>query len=447
MIKEGFLSIIKNYFFRISHIDINTMKAEQKKLPNSQVEIEFELTEEEFSHFVEHALEHLKSHVKMDGFRQGQVPVKLAKERIGKENLLMEAGDIAVRETYSKYIFENKIEPLGQPDVSIIKMGEGNPFIFKAKITVLPEINLPDYKEIASKIKAEDFSVSEEEVQDALKYLQKSRAKMTEKTEPAQKKDFVQIEYSNKDINAGKPVDDQFILGDGGFMKGFEENIEGMKTGEEKEFKATFPDKTAKKDLAGKEGDFKVKIKGVHKMEMPEISDEFAKQLGVFEGLEALKTSIKDGLTAEKTEEQKQKKRAKILDKISEKANFEMPSAIVDYEKDRLFEELKQKITQGLKITFEEYLASVKKTEQEIKDTYQKEAEKRIKNFLVLRELGKQENVLVSDEEVLEEVTKSVKSYSKEDLAKVDIEQLKEYAKGVLFNEKVFQKLENYSAK
>ena len=159
----------------------------------------------------------------------------------------------------------------------------------------------------------------------------------------------------------------------------------------------------------------------VQKMELPEINDEFAKQLGAFETLVALKDSMKEGITMEKTEEEKQRKRGEILEKIAEKAKFEMPEAMVEYEQERLLEDLKNKIAQNMKISFEEYLASIKKTEAEMKETYKKEAEKRLRGFLVLRELGKKENVEVSDKEVEEEVAKSIKNYSKEELAKLTL--------------------------
>ena len=421
------------------------MKITEKKLPKSQIEIEFELTDEEFKHHIEHALTYLKHHVKVDGFRPGQAPNKLVEDKIKPEALLMEAGDCAVRETYSKYIKESTLEPIGQPEVSIVKIAQGSPFVFKAVITILPEVTLPGYKDIAKTVKGKDISVTEEEVQEALEYLQKTRAKFTAEDRPAAKKDFIEIEYTNKDVNDGKPVQDQFILGEGGFMKGFEDNIEGMKAGEEKEFKAIFPEQSPKKDIAGKEGDFKVKLKSVQKMELPEINDEFAKQLGAFDTLVALKENVKQGITAEKTEAEKQRKRAETLEKISEKTSFEMPEAIIEYEKERLLEDLKNRIAQNVKISFEEYLASVKQTEEGIKATFQKEAEKRIKGFLVLRELGKKENIEVQDKEVEEEVEKSIKNYSKEQLAQIDIEQLKEYTKGVIYNEKVFKKLEEYS--
>jgi len=392
-----------------------------------------------------HAVEHLKHHIKVDGFRPGKAPASMVEDKIKPETLLMEAGDHAVQHVYLDYIKESKLEPVGNPEVSIIKIAQGSPFIFKAKITILPDVEMTDYKEIAKKIKGKEISVTEEEVQDSINYLQKTRAKFTLKNDVTEKKDFVEVKYQSKDIENNKEISDKFILGEGGFMKGFEDNIVGMKSGEEKEFSVKFPDNLPRKDLAGKDTTFKVKMVSAQKMELPEINDEFAKQLGSFDTLVALKNSMKEGIMIEKTEEEKQRKRAEILEKIAEKSKFEMPEAMVEYEKQRLLEDLKNKITQNIKISFEEYSASIKKTEAEIKETYQKEAEKRLKGFLVLRELGKKENIEVFDKEVEEEVSKSTKNYSKEDLVKVDIEQLKEYTKGVLYNEKVFQKLEFYS--
>lgn len=421
------------------------MEVKQKKLPNSQIELEFEITAEEFLEHYGHALEHLKHHVKVDGFREGKAPASIVEDKLKPEALLMEAGDHAVQHVYTDYVKENKLEPVGQPEVSILKIAKGSPFAFKAIITVLPEVELPNYKEIVKTVKGKEITVTEEEIQDTLNYLQKSRAKMSLKDDTAENKDFVEIEYSAKSINDGQAVKDQFVLGDGGFMKGFEEAIVGMKAGEEKEIATKFPDNNPRKDLAGKDVTFLVKMISVQKMELPEIDDEFAKQLGAFDTLVALKESMKEGITMEKKQEEAQRVRAEILEKIAEKSKFEMPVAMVEYEQERLLEDLKNKISQSLKISFEEYLASIKKTEEEIKATYQKEAEKRLRGFLVLRQLGEKESIEVSDEEVAEEVAKSIKNYSKEQLAKIDINELKEYTKGVVKNEKIFQLLEDLS--
>jgi len=453
------------------------MKATQTKLEKSQIEVTFELTADEFKEHTLHALEHLKHHVKVDGFREGKAPASMVEDKIKPEMLLMEAGDHAVQHVYSDYIRENKLEPVGEPEVQIVKIvpiaeqsrirdGEAVGtkevvFIFKAKISLMPEVELPDYKEIASKIKANEVSVTDQEVIDTLNYLQKSRAKFTAKNDVAAKKDFIDLIYQSKDLSDNKEFEDKFILGEGGFMKGFEENLEGMKEGDEKTFKITVGKDFADKGLAGKEMEFKVKMKSVQKMELPEINDEFAKQLGqsarasreagapasAFDGLVKLKESMKEGMTQEKKEQEKQRRRGEFLDKIAEKTKIDVPEVMINYEVENLLADLKNRINQNMKISFEKYLATVKQTEEQIKETFKKEAEKRIRGFLVLRELGKKENIEVSDKEVKEEIEKATKNYAKEDLAQIDINQFREYTKGVIFNEKVFKILENLETK
>jgi len=432
------------------------MKTTKKDLGKSQLEVEFELDEKEFNEYIDKALEHLKNHTKMDGFRQGQVPKEMVEKKVGSENLLMEAGDLAIKKSYAKFVIENNLEPIGNPDVQIKKIAKGNPLLFTVKVSVLPEIELPDYKDIASKIKGQEISVDEKEIEDALKYLQKSRAKFSQIEKGAELKDFVEIEYENADINQGKIVKDRFIIGEGGFMKDFEDNIIGMKIGDNKEFKAKFPPASnaerssagwdnAPNNLAGKESNFKVKMVSVQKMELPEINDEFAKSLGMFDTLVALKSNLKDGITMEKQESEKQKKRSEVLSKIAEKIKFELPEKMVELEKERLMEDLKNQVLSQFHINFEEYLKQVKKTEEEIKNNLSLDAEKRIKSYLVLRQIGKTEKIEASKDEIEAEMNKFIRGYKKEEADKIDINQLKEYTKDAIYNEKVFQRLEDFS--
>src|SRR3989344_4069954 len=411
------------------------MKTDFKKLEKSQMEINFELTSEEFNKYIDKALESLKKQVKMDGFRQGNVPKEIVEREVGQENLLMEAGDLAVKESYTKFVNENNLEPIGNPEVQILKIAKGNPFSFKVKVSLLPEIELPDYKKIASEVKSIEISVDEKEIEEALNYLQKSHAKFSQIDRGVEKGDFVEIEYSNENINKDKEIRDKFIMGEGGFMKDFEDNLIGMKAGDIKEFKSKFPDGTPNKELAGKESLFKVKVISVQKMELQEINDEFAKSLGVFDNLVKLKENLREGITIEKEEMEKQRKRGEILEKVSLKINFDLPETMIEYEQIRLFEDLKNQVAQNAKIDFDEYLKSIKKTEEEIKKSFRNEAEKMIKNFLVLRQIGKQENIEVTGEELEEELNKSIKNYTKEQLDKIDINQMKEYTKGAIFNE------------
>jgi len=449
------------------------MKTEIKKLQKSQVQIDFELDEQEFNKYVDKALEHLKSHVKMDGFRPGAVPKEMVEKQVGQENLLMEVGDLAVKESYTKYVNENNVEPVSPPEVQIKKIvpipkesrildGEaigtkGPAFIFTVRVSVLPEFVLPDYKKIAGQVKAQEISVEEKEIEDALVYLQKSRAKFSQVDRAAAQKDFVEIEYKNENINQGKLVKDRFVLGEGGFLKDFEDQVAGMKAGDEKEFKARFPE-NAPNNMAGKESVFKVKMLSVQAMELPDINDEFAKSMGGFDSLVVLKQNIKEGIGIEKGEAEKQRKRGEILQKIAEKVSVDLPEILIESEQVRMLEGVKQQVSQsGASFAaqpelgeprlsrWEDYLKSIKKTEEEIKKSFRKDAEKRITQYLVLRKISDAEHIEVPTEEIEEEMNKMVKNYSPAQMEKIDINRLKEYTKDTILNEKIFQLLEKLS--
>lgn len=421
------------------------MKTNLKKLPKSEVEIDFEMDAEEFGKHAEGALLRFKESVKLDGFRQGHAPLNMIERKVGVENLLMEAGDLAVKDVYGKFMAENNLEPIGNPEVKILKIAKGSPFEFKVKVAVFPEIKLPDYKEIAAKVKSKEISVDEKEVNAEMAYLQKSRAKFSQIDKGAENKDFVEIEYQNEKINGGKIVKDKFILDEGGFAKDFENNLLGMKAGEEKDFVAKFPENSADKNIAGKDGNFKVKMASVQKMELPPLNDEFAKNLGKFENMAALKKDLKEGIAIEKSEDEKQRKRGEILEKIAEKVAVELPEKMTDYETQRLLENMKNQITQSMKMSFEEYLAFIIKTEEEIKRSFASQAEKGLKESLILSEIGKAERIEPSKEEVEAETNRIIKNYSKDQLEKIDIAKLREYTKEAIVNEKVFQLLEKFS--
>ena len=254
-------------------------------------------------------------------------------------------------------------------------------------------IKLPDYKSIAKAIKKTKVQIEDKEIEDVLFSLQKSRAKLISLTSPVKLGDFVEIEYSSPQIENGKVFEDGFLLGKGHLIPGFEENLVGMEKDSEKEFRPEFPKNYSQKDLAGKKVDFKIKLKGIKKMELPEISDEFAKNLGKFENLEALKQSIRQGLLIEKEIYESRRIRTEILKEISNKTSIEIPEVLVGLEKKQLFEGLKQRIKKELTISFDDYLKKIQKTEKEIEESLLKIAEDRIKNLLILRKIGELEKI------------------------------------------------------
>ncbi len=428
------------------------MKTNINKISESKIELNVEISSEEFSNFIKKAIQQIGKDLEVKGFRKGKAPEKVVEEKVGEEEILTTAANMAIKEKYSSLVSEKEVEPVGQPQVEILKMAKGNPFKFKIKAQVLPEIDLPDYKKIVSKAKKRKVSVEQKEIEDALNWLQKSRASLTPKEREAKKGDFVEIEYESPQIKMKQKPDsseeskikDRFLLGKGHFIPGFEEKLVGMKNGDKKEFSLTFPKKFQRKDLAGKKADFKVKMKAVKKMDLPEINDEFAAKLGNFTDLKSLKENIRGGIKTEKEIKEKQRLRSAILDKIAAETKFEIPENLVEFEKKRLFNNLKAQVTQNLNISFEDYLSSIKKTEKEIRDSLSKEAEKKVRNFLILREIAKEENIEVGEEEIKEKTEQTLNQYTPEQREKVDVSQLKEYTKGALYNEKVFQKLESF---
>jgi len=262
------------------------------------------------------------------------------------------------------------------------------------------KIKLPDYKKIASKIERKEISVEDKEIESALKWLQKSRAKFSAKNQSAQKGAFVEIEYSSSQIGQ-EAQKDAFILGQGHFFSGFEEKIIGMKSGEEKE------NITLNKD--GKKIVLKVKIILVQNVELPEVNDEFAKSLGKFDNLDALKKNIKQGLVLEKEQIEKQRARQEILEKIGEKTKVEIPDILIENEQKQMLENLKKMVSERLKISFQDYLKKLGKTEREVIDSFLLKSQKKVKNYLILREIGKKEKIEVDSNKKEEYTTKAEK--------------------------------------
>jgi trigger factor len=414
------------------------VKTSIQKLPKSQVEIFFEIPAEEFKDYFDKAVLILGKDLEIEGFRKGKAPKEIVGRELNPGKILEEAANLAARESYIKVILEDKIEAIGKPEIYITKIAKGSPLEFKARVATIPQIDLPDYKKIASKIKPKEVFVEEKEVEEAVNFLQKSRAKLSQKNTVSEIGDFLEISFQSPHIEEGKPQKDSFILGQGHFIPGFEENLAGLMAGAEKEFSLTFPENHLQKNLAGKLADFKVKVLSVQKIELPEINDDWAKSLGNFPNLEGLRKNLREGIKAEKNEEKRQKNRANILEKISKETSSEIPDILMDFEKDRMLGELKENLQNQIQMNFNDYLTKIKKTENELKDSFLPEAEKRVKNSLILREIAKREGFSVSEKEIEEKINEARPRYS----AGVDLEKLKEYYEGVIKNEKVFQLLE-----
>jgi len=371
---------------------------EEKK---TEITLEIHLDSTELGSFIDKAVENLGANIELKGFRKGKAPRNVVEEHVGEQQILTEAADLAVNDSYRKAIEEHKIEPISFPNVEVKNLKKEEGFTFIAKVPVLPSFDLPDYKVLASKIKRNEIKVEDSEVQQAMDWLRKSRSKLTVKNDLAQKGDFVQIEYMLAGKEPGSsPIQDGFILGEGRLLPGFEEGLVGMKAGDEK--------KGVELDSNGKKFVVDVKMVSVQNVELPEFNDEFAKSLGKFSGLDSLRNNVKEGVTREKEQAEAQRVRNEILEAILKEVKIEVPETLIQNEQVQMLETLKAQIAQALKMSFDDYLKSTKKTNKDILDSLKTEAENKIKRYLILREIGKKEGIEVKDEESIEKVFKKL---------------------------------------
>ena len=421
------------------------MRVNVKKISSNQVDLELEIPAPDVEIYFQTAASNLSKNMKIDGFRPGKVPLEIVEEKLGSQKLYDEAANLAVSKTLPSVIIENKIEMVGQPEIIVTQIARGNPMKYRAKIWIIPEIKLVNYKGL--KIKRKTTKVEPEEINRSLEYLQRSRTKLITSRQPAKFGDRVEIDFITRingiKIEGGENKNYPLILGESRFIPGFEQELKGMVENQEKKFSLRVPEDWPQKNLADKNLDFEVKMNLIQEREVPKLSDEFAKNLGSFESLEHLKKNITEGIIQEKELKEKERIRIELIEKVAESSEINIPDVLIDIELDKMIDELKIN-TQNMGLNFDVYLKELKKTNDDLKKEWRKTAEKRVKIALVLREIARKEEIDASEEEIQEKVNQFLRDYQSVKEAKKDIDpqELREYAKSVIKNEKVFQLLE-----
>lgn len=371
------------------------MQIKINKLPKSEVEIEGELDADIFEAYFDKALKRIGEHLEIDGFRKGKIPENVLLSKVPEAQILGEMAEMALSEHYPKILEEEKIDAISRPEISITKLARNNPLGFKIKTAVMPEITLPDYKDIAKKvlsdIKEEDKKVepTEKEVEDTIMDIRKSRAPKIHMSEEAKKHEH-------------------------------DENCKHETTEE------PLPNPLLNKERA----------KGEVDPELPEFNDEFVQALGPFKDITDFKDKLKENIKLEKENQLKEKTRLKIVEKIIDDTKVELPDILVEVELDKILYRMESDITQmGLK--FEDYLKHLNKTVAEIRKEFRNDAEKKAKLALVLNKIATDEKIEADKEQVAKEVAMILEHYKD-----ADPERAQMHAENVLVNEKVFQFLE-----
>lgn len=434
------------------------MNLSMKRLPHSALEIAVTFPHDAVQKELSKAAEDISASLDIPGFRKGHVPYEKVKEKVGEFAVYERAAELLIRKRYAEVLDraaeeEQKsgrtFEPVGSPEITITKLAPGSDLEFTITLGVMPEMKLPDYQSITRRVLQEkkEEDVSEKEIDDAVQWLRESRASYVTVSQPAEKGSAVEIDFETfvdgVRLEQGDSKAHPLVLGEGKFILGFEDELVGMKAGETKEFSLTAPKDYAEKNLADKKLDFKVTMKLVQRRELPEFSDEFARGLGNFASAEDARRSILEGLGMEKKKKEQDRIRVKIIDTIAETVHIDVPHVLLDAEKKKMLEELRQGIERmGLK--WDQYLINIKKTEDDLKKGWDTDAIRRVKIALALRAIADMEHIVPTDEEVEQEANKIVlqSGVSEQDIKKIDKESLKHYAYGMVRNEKVFAFLE-----
>ncbi|MDD4875491.1 MAG: trigger factor [Candidatus Paceibacterota bacterium] len=383
------------------------MKLTIKENKKTKAKIEIEQEWEDFKLFYEKALSSFAKEIELPGFRKGQAPASLVESSLDPAKLLVEAATLSVDDLWPKAVADlekQKIEAISQPQIELLKLAKGNEFVFSAEFEIMPEIVLPDYKAFSQKIEKKEIKVENKEIEETVSNIQKSRASLIEKKEPAKKEDFVEINFSSPDVENGKLRKDGFILGKGSYPEELEANLVGMSAGESKEVNFNSKEEPAKSLKV------KVEMLAVKEMKLPEANDEFAKTLGKFENMEALRKNIKEGIEEEKKTAETQRRREDFLAEISKETNVDLPQVLIDKESVQMMNNAKEQVSQNLGISFEEYLKKINKKEEDLKKEAEEAAKKRVKNFLIMREIAKREKTEASAEQ-MEERINAILSY------------------------------------
>ncbi|RKO63594.1 trigger factor [Caldibacillus debilis] len=399
------------------------MSVKWEVLEGSRGELTVEVDAAEVNKALDAAFKKVVKSVSVPGFRKGKVPRTIFEKRFGVEALYQDALDILLPDAYAKAVEEAGIEPVSRPEIDIEQLEKGKPLIFKAVVTVKPEVKLGEYKGL--EVEKTDTEVTDEEVEEELKALQNRYAELVLKEEGAAKEgDTVVIDFEGfidgEPFEGGKAENYSLELGSNQFVPGFEEQLVGTSAGEEKEIEITFPEDYRVSELAGKKAKFKVKVHEVKEKVLPALDDEFAKDVDEeVETLEALKEKIKNRLKEDKEHRAKHMLENAVIEKAAANAEVEIPEVMIENEVERMFNDFKQRLQMD-NISLELYQQLTGQSPDDIKKQMREDAEKRVRANLVLEAIVKAENIDVTEEELEKEVQKMA------DLYRMTADQVKE---------------------
>ena len=422
------------------------MESSLKKLQQNNFELTIELGREDLAGYVHQAEDKIAKEVQMDGFRKGKAPKEMIRDKIGEKHILEEALDIALQDSLARTIEKDKLDVLKVSDLNI-KDNSASKLLYTVKVMMFPTITIGNLTGL--KAGRREVSVDRKDIEDALEFLRNSRSKIIPIEKPVEKGNRVEIDFEvtsdGLPVEGGVSKNHPLVVGENKFIPGFEDQLVGMKEGEERKFSLVAPKDYFHKAVAGRNLDFKIKVISVKEIQKPALTDDFAKTLGNFKDIKDLEHNISGGILEEKKEKEKQRLRVEILSGIFERSKVELPEDMVKERLDDMVTRFDGELhMKGMELSL--YLAHLNKTEDDLRKDWKEEAEKQVAFALILKKIAKDRNIRPTPQELEEEVAKIAQmmvARGEADQEKINLDGIKEMASSDITNEKVLSFLES----
>ncbi len=400
-----------------------SIKIEKTKNAN-ELKLSFEIEAEKFDEAIKKVYEKSARYFNIPGFRKGKAPMAIVEKTYGSSIFYEDAFNELVPEIYEKELEENKIEAVSKPEIEIEQMEKGKDLKFTAVVQTRPEVKLGKYKGI--ELKKVEYNVSDHDIEHELGHMAERNARVvTVEDRPVEKGDITVIDFEGfvdgVKFEGGKAEGHELEIGSNTFIPGFEDQIIGMKSGEEKDINVKFPDNYFSEEVKGKDAVFHVKLHEIKKKELPEINDDFAKDASEFDTLKELKNSIKEKLEKDNESRAKYETEEAAIKAVCKDAEVDIPSGMIETELDNMVKEVESRLSyQGMNMDM--YLNMIGKTMEEFRKEGEEQAKESVKTRLVLEEVIAEEKLEPSEEKINERLAEMAKIYGKKE------EELKENA-------------------
>lgn len=388
----------------------------EKTDKNNEVKLSFVVEASKFEEAIQKVYTKSAKYFNIPGFRKGKAPYKIVEKMYGAQIFYEDAFNEVVPEVYEKELKEAGIEAVSKPKIDITQMEKGKDLEFTAIVQTKPEVKLGKYKGI--ELQKIEYNVTDEDIDHEISHMQERNARLVNvEDRPVQKDDLAVIDFEGfvdgVPFEGGKAENHELVIGSNTFIPGFEDQIIGMKIEEEKDINVTFPEEYFSKDLAGKPAVFKVKLHEIKKKELPEVDDEFAKDVSEFDTVKELKASIKEKLEEENKHRAKYETEEAAIKAVSEETEIDIPSGMVETETDNMIRDIEQRLQyQGLNFT--QYLEMMNKTEADMRKEMEEQAKVQVKTKLVLEAIVGAEKIEAPEEEVKAKLEEMATTYGRD---------------------------------